>query len=56
MPPLPPPKKKKDKRTNNDLQSITHKTKDQGTQTPLKQTMIYNTLHIKLKIKEHKPH
>jgi hypothetical protein len=27
---------KKDRRTNNDLQHITHKTKDQGTQTPLK--------------------
>ena len=29
-------KKKKDKMTNNDLQNITHKTKDQVTQTPLK--------------------
>jgi len=28
--------KKKDKKTNNDLQNITHKTKDQVTQTPLK--------------------
>ena len=27
---------KKDKRTNNDLQNITHKTKDQVTRTPLK--------------------
>ena len=27
---------KKDKRTNNDLQNTTHKTKDQGTRTPLK--------------------
>jgi hypothetical protein len=26
----------KRKRTNNDLQNITHKTKDQETQTPLK--------------------
>ena len=26
---------KKDKRTNNDLQNITHKTKDRVTQTPL---------------------
>ena len=29
-------KKKKDKRTNNDLQNITHKTNDRGTRTPLK--------------------
>ena len=28
--------KKKDKRTNNDLQSITHKTKDRTSRTPLK--------------------
>ena len=28
--------KKKDKRTNNDLQNITHKTKDRVTRTPLK--------------------
>jgi hypothetical protein len=28
--------KKKYKRTNNDLQSITHKTKDRVTRTPLK--------------------
>ena len=28
--------RKKDKRTNNDLQNITHKTKDRGTRTPLK--------------------
>ena len=28
--------KKKDKRTNNDLQNITHKTKDQVTRTPLR--------------------
>jgi hypothetical protein len=27
---------KKDKRTNNDLQNITHKTKDRVTRTPLK--------------------
>ena len=27
--------KKKDKRTNNDLQNITHKTKDRETRTPL---------------------
>jgi hypothetical protein len=26
---------KKDKRTNNDMQNITHKTKDRGTRTPL---------------------
>ena len=30
--------KKKDKRTNNDLQNITHKTKDQVARTPLKTT------------------
>ena len=30
---------KKDKRTNNDLQNITHKTKDRVTRTPLKQGM-----------------
>jgi hypothetical protein len=29
-------KNKKDKRTNNDLQNITHKTKDHVTRTPLK--------------------
>jgi hypothetical protein len=29
-------KGKKDKRTNNDLQNTTQKTKDQGTRTPLK--------------------
>ena len=29
-------RKKNDKRTNNDLQNITQKTKDQVTQTPLK--------------------
>jgi hypothetical protein len=29
-------KKKKDKRTNNDLQNITQKTKDRATRTPLK--------------------
>jgi len=29
-------KKKQDKRTNNDLQNITHKTNDRGTRTPLK--------------------
>ena len=29
-------KRKKDKRTNNDLQNITHKTKDRETRTPLK--------------------
>ena len=28
--------KKKDKRTNNDLQNTTHKSKDRVTQTPLK--------------------
>jgi len=28
--------KKKDKRTNNDLQNITHETKDRVTRTPLK--------------------
>ena len=28
--------KKKDKRTNNDIQNITHKTKDRVTWTPLK--------------------
>ena len=28
--------KKKDKRTNNDLQNITHKTKDRVTRTPIK--------------------
>jgi hypothetical protein len=28
--------KKKDKRTNNDLQNITHKTTDRVTRTPLK--------------------
>ena len=28
--------KKKNKRTNNDLQNITHKTKDQVTRSPLK--------------------
>ena len=28
--------KKKDKRTNNDLQNITHKTKDRVTRTPRK--------------------
>ena len=28
--------KKKNKRINNDLQNITHKTKDRVTQTPLK--------------------
>ena len=28
--------KKKDKRTNNDLQNIAHKTKDRVTRTPLK--------------------
>jgi hypothetical protein len=28
--------KKKDKRTNNDLQNITHKTKDRVARTPLK--------------------
>ena len=32
-------KKKQDKRTNNDLQNITHKTKDWATQTPLKTGM-----------------
>jgi hypothetical protein len=30
------PEKKKDKRTNNDLQNITHKTKDRVTRAPLK--------------------
>ena len=30
---------KKDKRTNNDLQNITHKTKDRVTRTPLKTGM-----------------
>jgi hypothetical protein len=29
-------KRKKDKRTNNDLQNFTHKTKDRVTRTPLK--------------------
>jgi len=29
-------KKKKDKRTNNDLQNITHKTKDRVTRIPLR--------------------
>ena len=29
-------KKKKEKKTNNDLQNITHKTKDRVTRTPLK--------------------
>jgi hypothetical protein len=29
-------KRKKDERTNNDLQNITHKTKDRATPTPLK--------------------
>ena len=29
-------KRKKDKRANNDLQNITHKTKDQVKRTPLK--------------------
>ena len=32
--------KKKDKRTNNDSQNITQKTKDRTTRTPLKQTII----------------
>ena len=35
--------KKKDKRTNNDLQNITHKTKDRETGTPLKTG---NELHM----------
>ena len=29
-------KRNKDKKTNNDLQSITHKTKDRVTRTPLR--------------------
>ena len=34
--------KKKYKRTNNDLQNITHKTKDQVTQTPLISILVNN--------------
>ena len=33
--------KKQDKRTNNDLQSMTHKTTDRATRTPLKYIMIW---------------
>ena len=40
-------------KTNNDLQNTTQKAKDRATRTPFK-TMIYKTLHRKLKIKQHK--
>ena len=43
-------------KTNNDLQNTTQKTKDWATRTSLKQTMIYKTLHRKLKIEQHEPH
>ena len=36
--------KKKDKKTNNDLQNITHKTKDQATRTPLKTRIVRSTV------------
>ena len=40
-----------EKRTNNDLQTTTQKTKDRATRTPqstnIRQTMIYKTLHRK---------
>ena len=39
-------------KTNNDLQNTTQKTKDWATRTSLKQTMIYKTLHRKLKIEQ----
>ena len=37
--------KKKDKRTNNDLQNITHKTKDRVTRTPRK-TVVKWLYHV----------
>ena len=43
-------------KSNNDLQNTTQTTKDQATRTSLKQTMIYKTLHRKLKIEQHEPH
>ena len=43
-------------KTNNNLQTITQKTKDRATRTPQKQTMIYKTLHRKLKIEQHVHH
>ena len=43
----------KRQRTNNDLQNIIQKTKDRAIRTPLKQTMIYKTLHRKLKIEQY---
>jgi hypothetical protein len=43
-------------KTNNDLQNTTKKPKDRATQTPLKQTIIYKTLHRKLKIEQHEPY
>ena len=43
-------------KTNNNLQNTTQKTKDRATRTPLKQTIIYKTLHRKLKIEQHEHH
>jgi hypothetical protein len=37
-------------KTNNELKDPTQKSKDWANQTPLKQTMIYRTLHRKVKI------
>jgi hypothetical protein len=37
--------KKQTKKTNNDLQNITHKTKDQVTQTPLKKYAVFVLLN-----------
>ena len=39
-------KKKKDKRTNNNLQNITHKTKDGVTKTPLSDEHRHTIYHI----------
>jgi hypothetical protein len=43
-------------KTYNNLQNTTQKTKDRVTRTPQKQTIIYKTLHRKLKIEQHGTH
>jgi hypothetical protein len=43
-------------KTYNNLQNTTQKTKDRATRTPQKQTIIYKTLHRKLKIEQHEHH
>ena len=44
------------KRTNNDLQNTTQKTKDRATQTPLKTNNDLQNKHKKLKIEQHEHH